>query len=43
MENTPEPKKQSAIEFAKAKLSLNPEATYAEVKAEGADAEVEGE
>ena len=34
MENTPEPKKQSAIEFAKEKLNLNPEASYAEVKAQ---------
>jgi len=34
MENTPEPKKQSAIEFAKEKLNLNPEATYAEIKAQ---------
>ena len=29
----PEPKKQSAIEFVKHKLSLNPEASYADIKA----------
>lgn len=34
MENTPEPKKLSAIEFAKEKLNLNPEASYAEIKAQ---------
>lgn len=34
MEHAPEPKKLSAIEFAKLKLNLNPEATYAEIKAQ---------
>ena len=34
MENTPEPTKLSAIEFAKEKLNLNPEASYAEIKAQ---------
>ncbi len=29
-----EPKKQTAIEFAKTKLSINPEATFAEIKAQ---------
>ena len=36
---TPEPRKQTAIEFAKARLSLNPEASFAEIKAQ---ANVEG-
>ena len=34
-----EPKKQTAIEFAKTKLSINPEATFAEIKAQ---AKIEG-
>ncbi len=34
MENKPEQKKLSAIEFAKEKLNLNPEASYAEIKAQ---------
>jgi hypothetical protein len=34
METNPERKKQSAIEFAKEKLGLNPEASYAEIKAQ---------
>jgi hypothetical protein len=34
METNPERKKQSAIEFAKEKLNLNPEASYADIKAQ---------
>ena len=34
METNPERKKQSAIEFVKEKLGLNPEASYAEIKAQ---------
>lgn len=39
MDMETEPKKQTAIEFAKAKLSINPDATFAEIKAQ---AKIEG-
>ena len=39
MEQKPEPQKPTAIEFVKAKLALNPEASFADIKAQ---AKVEG-